>query len=85
MLSSSTSGSGSVGLQFQGGFLAAPEEIRLGSSLSRSRSAQPSSSLKLPVTPIQDGPRSALPTQSFKVPPVRRARTRDARLDPEGP
>ncbi|KAG5635829.1 hypothetical protein H0H81_009994 [Sphagnurus paluster] len=51
-----------------------PEELRLGSSLSRSRSAQPSASFKLPSL---DTPRSALHTQSFKVSGVRRLRSRE--------
>ncbi|KAF7294768.1 Leucine-rich repeat-containing protein SOG2 [Mycena indigotica] len=41
-----------------------PEEYRVGSSLSRSRSAQPSASSKL-AQPSQDPPRSALPSQTF--------------------
>lgn len=52
--------------------LALPEEYRVGSSLSRSRSAQPSPSSKLALPPSQEQPRSALPSQSFKVPPVLR-------------
>ncbi|KAJ6500542.1 RAM signaling pathway protein-domain-containing protein [Mycena sanguinolenta] len=56
--------------------LGPPEEYRMGSSLSRSRSAQPSPSSKLAIPPAQDQPRSALPSQSFKVPPMlRRGRT----------
>ncbi|KAF5387103.1 hypothetical protein D9615_001618 [Tricholomella constricta] len=54
-----------------------PEELRLGSSLSRSRSAQPFSSFKLPTLTSHDSPRSALPTQSFRVPSVRRLRSRE--------
>ncbi|KAF7305008.1 Leucine-rich repeat-containing protein SOG2 [Mycena kentingensis (nom. inval.)] len=45
-----------------------PEEYRVGSSLSRSRSAQPSASSKLAVHPAPELPRSALPSQSFKMP-----------------
>ncbi|KAJ7168184.1 RAM signaling pathway protein-domain-containing protein [Mycena crocata] len=52
--------------------LGPPEEYRVGSSLSRSRSAQPSASSKLALPPSQEQPRSALPSQSFKVPPVLR-------------
>ncbi|KAK7035733.1 leucine-rich repeat-containing protein SOG2 [Favolaschia claudopus] len=52
--------------------LGPPEEYRVGSSLSRSRSAQPSSGSKLALPPAQEQPRSALPSQSFKVPPVLR-------------
>nr|GAT53338.1 leucine-rich repeat-containing protein SOG2 [Mycena chlorophos] len=55
----------------------APEEFRVGSSLSRSRSAQPSASSKLALPLAQEPPRSALPSQSFKVampPMVRRGR-----------
>ncbi|KAJ7261291.1 RAM signaling pathway protein-domain-containing protein [Mycena haematopus] len=56
--------------------LGPPEEYRVGSSLSRSRSAQPSPSSKLAFPPAQEQPRSALPSQSFKVPSVlRRGRT----------
>ncbi|KAJ6608619.1 RAM signaling pathway protein-domain-containing protein [Mycena sp. CBHHK59/15] len=56
--------------------LGPPDEYRLGSSLSRSRSAQPSASSKLAPQSSQEQPRSALPSQSFKVPPVlRRGRT----------
>lgn len=56
--------------------LGPPEEYRVLSSLSRSRSAQPSPSSKLALPLGQDQPRSALPSQSFKVPPVlRRGRT----------
>ncbi|KAJ7771659.1 RAM signaling pathway protein-domain-containing protein [Mycena metata] len=46
------------------------EEYRVGSSLSRSRSAQPSPSSKLALSSAQEGPRSALPSQGFKVPPM---------------
>ncbi|KAJ7491287.1 RAM signaling pathway protein-domain-containing protein [Mycena latifolia] len=52
--------------------LGPPEEYRVASSLSRSRSAQPSASSKLALPPPQEQPRSALPSQSFKVPPVLR-------------
>ncbi|KAF7359288.1 Leucine-rich repeat-containing protein SOG2 [Mycena sanguinolenta] len=56
--------------------LGPPEEYRVASSLSRSRSAQPSPSSKLAIPPAQDQPRSALPSQSFNVPPMlRRGRT----------
>ncbi|KAF7353640.1 Leucine-rich repeat-containing protein SOG2 [Mycena venus] len=57
--------------------LGPPEEYRVGSSLSRSRSAQPPASSKLAMTPGQEQPRSALPLQSFKVPPpvMRRGRS----------
>jgi len=48
------------------------EEYRVGMSLSRSRSAQPSASSKLAPQPPQEHPRSALPSQTFKVPPVLR-------------
>jgi len=51
----------------QAGLLGAPEEGRLGASLSRSRSAQAAASQKL-APPSRDGSRSALPTQSFNVP-----------------
>ncbi|KAF8078065.1 RAM signaling pathway protein-domain-containing protein [Lyophyllum atratum] len=56
---------------------AGPDELRLGFSLSRSRSAQPSASFKLPTLTREDGPRSALPTQSFKVPGIRPVRSRE--------
>ncbi|KAJ6488546.1 RAM signaling pathway protein-domain-containing protein [Mycena vitilis] len=57
--------------------LGLPEEYRVGSSLSRSRSAQPSPTLsKLSHHQMSEGqPRSALPSQSFKVPPMRRGRS----------
>ncbi|KAG6911442.1 hypothetical protein DXG01_014516 [Tephrocybe rancida] len=61
--------------------LAGPDEIRLGSSLSRSKSAHHSGSFKLPVN-AQDGPRSALPFQSFKLPAVRRLRSREGADSP---
>ncbi|KAJ7043150.1 RAM signaling pathway protein-domain-containing protein [Mycena alexandri] len=49
------------------------EDYRVGSSLSRSRSAQPSPSSKLALPPAQEQPRSALPSsQGFKVPPMLR-------------
>ncbi|KAJ7090310.1 RAM signaling pathway protein-domain-containing protein [Mycena belliarum] len=51
--------------------LGAPDEYRGGLSLSRSRSAQPSASSRLAPQPPQE-PRSALPSQSFKVPPMLR-------------
>ncbi|KAJ7273148.1 RAM signaling pathway protein-domain-containing protein [Mycena rebaudengoi] len=50
------------------------DDYRMGSSLSRSRSAQPSASSKLGPPASQEQPRSALPLQSFKVPPVRQGR-----------
>ncbi|KDQ33898.1 hypothetical protein PLEOSDRAFT_1110771 [Pleurotus ostreatus PC15] len=53
------------------------EESRLGFSLSRSRSAQPSPSMR---HRFQEPPRSALPTQTFKVPSIRR-RGRDPPFD----
>ncbi|KAJ6606459.1 RAM signaling pathway protein-domain-containing protein [Mycena vulgaris] len=52
--------------------LGLPEEYRVSSSLSRSRSAQPAASSKLALPPPQEQPRSAQPSQSFKVPPVLR-------------
>ncbi|RDB21256.1 Leucine-rich repeat-containing protein sog2 [Hypsizygus marmoreus] len=64
--------------------LSAPEESRLGSSLSRSRSAQPSASFKLPPHPQHDSPRSALPTQSFKIQSVNRPRNTRNRDDIAG-
>ncbi|KAF8894501.1 RAM signaling pathway protein-domain-containing protein [Infundibulicybe gibba] len=57
------------------------DDSRLGSSLSRSRSAQPSASIKITAPSPQDGPRSALPTQSFKIPHIRRFRGKDSRVD----
>ncbi|KAJ6547024.1 RAM signaling pathway protein-domain-containing protein [Mycena capillaripes] len=57
------------------GGLGLPEEYRVASSLSRSRSAQPSPSSKLALPLAPEQPRSALPLQSFKVPPVRRGRS----------
>ncbi|KAG6814296.1 hypothetical protein H0H92_013421 [Tricholoma furcatifolium] len=53
-----------------------PEELRLGSSLSRSKSAQHAGSFKFRSI-AHDGPRSALPTQTFKLPAVRPLRSRD--------
>ncbi|KAJ2931329.1 hypothetical protein H1R20_g5656, partial [Candolleomyces eurysporus] len=44
------------------------EDNRLSSSLSRTRSAQPTPTLKTSISSFQDGPRSALPTSSFKLP-----------------
>ncbi|KAJ7063463.1 RAM signaling pathway protein-domain-containing protein [Mycena amicta] len=54
------------------------EDYRVGSSLSRSRSAQPSASSKLALQPSQEQPRSALPSQTFKVPPPMSRRGRSA-------
>jgi len=50
-----------------------PEDNRLGSSLSRSRSAQPVPTTKHPPA-SHDVPHSALPSASFKIPNVRRLR-----------
>ncbi|KAG6854604.1 hypothetical protein C0991_004206 [Blastosporella zonata] len=58
-----------------------PDELRLGSSLSRSKSAQHSGSFRLPIL-VHDGPRSALPSQSFKLPAVRRLRSREGAGSP---
>jgi len=58
-----------AGPSSQPGLLGAPDDSRLGPSLSRSRSAQPAASSKL-VAPSRDSPRSALPTQSFNLPPI---------------
>lgn len=58
-----------AGASAQHGLLGAPDDSRLGPSLSRSRSAQAAASLKL-VAPSKDGSRSALPTQSFNLPPI---------------
>lgn len=72
-----------VGASAQAGLLSAPEDSRLGPSLSRSRSAQAAASLKV-VMPSKDGPRSALPLQSFNLPaiPVRPgARNWDGGID----
>lgn len=57
------------GSSAQAGLLGAPEDNKLGASLSRSRSAQAAASSKL-TTPgsLKDGPRSALPSQSFNIP-----------------
>ncbi|KAL0947467.1 hypothetical protein HGRIS_013573 [Hohenbuehelia grisea] len=70
MLSAHPSTSSQASLRSNGAPASAPpEESRLGSSLSRSRSAQPvPSTRRLLVEP----PRSALPSQSFKIPIVRR-------------
>ncbi|KAL0580431.1 RAM signaling network component [Marasmius crinis-equi] len=76
MLSSSISQSSALGL---------PEDTKLGPGLSRSRSAQPSISVKPPASPIPDGSRSALPNQSFKVPVIRRFRDREPRVDGNDP
>jgi hypothetical protein len=70
----------------QSGLLVAPED-RLGASLSRSRSAQSAASQKLAVL-SKDGPRSALPNQSFNIPmpPRLGTRNRDGGSDtPDGP
>ncbi|KAL1747512.1 RAM signaling pathway protein-domain-containing protein [Schizophyllum fasciatum] len=61
----------------QTSFLGLPDENRLGSSLSRSRSAQAAMSAK--STPSPEPPRSAQPSSQTFMP--RRARTRDGRLD----
>jgi hypothetical protein len=53
----------------QAGLLGASDD-RLGTSLSRSRSAQAAASQKLAAL-SRDGPRSALPNQSFNLPPPR--------------
>jgi hypothetical protein len=58
-----------VGASTQTGLLSAPEDSRLGPSLSRSRSAQAAASLKV-VAPSKDGPRSALPLQTFNLPSI---------------
>ncbi|KAF9049232.1 hypothetical protein BDZ89DRAFT_1126642 [Hymenopellis radicata] len=56
------------------------DDYRLMSSLSRTRSAQPTGTFKLPYTATSpEPPRSAQPTQSFKVPVIRRLRGRDTR------
>ncbi|KII89252.1 hypothetical protein PLICRDRAFT_110138 [Plicaturopsis crispa FD-325 SS-3] len=57
----STSQMGHAGMQ------TAPDDGRLGTNLSRSRSAQPSASSKLSTPLSRDGPRSAQPSQSFKI------------------
>lgn len=57
-----------------------PDENRLGSSLSRSRSAQPSATFKLPAQ-SRDGSRSALPTQSCLTPVVRGPRGKETYND----
>ncbi|KAK1220429.1 RAM signaling network component [Marasmius sp. AFHP31] len=76
MLSSTISQSNALGL---------PEDAKLGPGLSRSRSAQPSLSLRAPASPVPDGARSALPNQSFKVPVIRRLRDREPRLEGNDP
>lgn len=57
---------------------------RLPSNLSRTKSAH-SPIVKIPHPALNDGPRSALPTQSFRIPEInlkRRLReARDVRLD----
>jgi hypothetical protein len=65
--------------------LSLPDETRLGPGLSRSRSAQPSVSSKIPVSPGVEVSRSALPSQSFKLPIIKRLRDRDHRLDLNDP
>lgn len=62
-----------------------PDEARLTSSLSRSRSAQPSGSFKISALTTHGGPRSALPSQSFNVPIIRRLRGRETRADTADP
>lgn len=57
-----------------------PDENRLGFSLSRSQSAQPSATFRLPLQ-SRDGPRSALPTQSFQIPVARGPRGRETYND----
>ena len=53
---------------------ASTEDNRLGSNLSRARSAQPTPTLKLKtsVNSFNDSPRSALPSASFKIPTINR-------------
>lgn len=63
-----------------------PEDNRLGSSLSRSRSAQPVPTTKHPLPASYDVPHSALPSASFKIPNVRRLRgALEARNDNSDP
>ncbi|KAJ7581381.1 RAM signaling pathway protein-domain-containing protein [Mycena floridula] len=67
----------------QPSLLTSPEDSRLmtlSPSLSRSRSAQPTPTMR-PLQTFQEGPRSALANQSFKVPAIRRLRERELRLD----
>ncbi|KAJ3915376.1 RAM signaling pathway protein-domain-containing protein [Lentinula edodes] len=53
--------------------------LGLGPALSRSRSAQGSTTNKLPPSPAPtEAPRSAQPLQSFKLPVIRRLRDREA-------
>jgi hypothetical protein len=54
--------------------LGGAEDSRLGASLSRSRSAQPASSTKVVIPSQRDGPRSALPNQTFHIPAIQRIR-----------
>lgn len=64
------------------------QDGRLTSNLSRAKSAR-SPTIKIPYATLNDGPRSALPTQSFKIPslePNRRLDSaRDVQLEPTGP
>ncbi|KAF5324937.1 hypothetical protein D9611_004582 [Ephemerocybe angulata] len=48
------------------------DDNRLGSSLSRTRSAQPTPSLKTLPSFLHESPRSALPSSSFKIPSIHR-------------
>lgn len=61
--------------QFNNPFPISPgfDDNRLGQSLSRTRSAQPSPSLKALSSSFQEGPRSALPSSTgFKIPSIHR-------------
>ncbi|PFH50686.1 hypothetical protein AMATHDRAFT_60674, partial [Amanita thiersii Skay4041] len=57
---------------------APPLDSQLASSLSRSRSAQATPSIKVNTSVRHEGPRSALPMQSFKIPTVH-TKVRDPR------
>ncbi|KAG6903185.1 hypothetical protein C0995_002728 [Termitomyces sp. Mi166 len=60
---------------------AGPEDLRLDSSLSRSKSTHHFGSFKLPGN-THDGPRSALPSQMVKLPVMRQPRSREGRDSP---
>lgn len=61
----------------QSGLLGTPEDNKLGSNLSRSRSAQAATTKLTIPSNYKEGPRSALPSQSFNVPAPLRSATRN--------
>lgn len=61
------------------------QDGRLTSNLSRTKSAH-SPTIKIPHPALNEGPRSALPTQSFKIPDINlNRRLRGTRLEATEP